>query len=63
MDGNLVVPRQTWTTLDEMAIRLGTVRDVLSRTLNALEGEGILKIGRTKIIIIDPQKLLKRGRV
>ena len=46
-----------------MAIRLGTVRDVLSRTLNALEGEGILKIGRTKIIIIDPQKLLKRGRV
>jgi len=63
VDGKLVVPRQTWTTLDEMAIRLGTVRDVLSRTLNALEGEGILKIGRTKIIIIDPQKLLKRGRV
>ena len=63
VDGNLVVPRQHWTTLDEMAIRLGTVRDVLSRTLNALEGEGILKIGRTKIIIIDPQKLLKRGRV
>ena len=63
VDGNLVVPRQHWTTLDEMAIRLGTVRDVLSRTLNALEAEGILKIGRTKIIIIDPQKLLKRGRV
>ena len=63
VDGKLVIPRQTWTTLDEMAIRLGTVRDVLSRTLNILEGEGILKIGRTKIIIIDPQKLLKRGRV
>ena len=63
VDGNLIVPRQHWTTLDEMAIRLGTVRDVLSRTLNALEGEGILKIGRTKISIIDPQKLLKRGRV
>lgn len=63
VDGNLVVPRQHWTTLDEMATRLGTVRDVLSRTLNALEVEGILKIGRTEIIIIDPQKLLERGRV
>ncbi len=63
VDGNLIVPRQHWTTLDEMAIRLGTVRDVLSRTLNALEGEGILKIGRTKITIIDPKKLLERGRV
>lgn len=62
-DGKLIVPRQHWTTLDEMATRLGTVRDVLSRTLNALEAEGILKIGRTKIIIFDPQKLLERGRV
>ncbi len=63
VDGKLVVPRQAWTTLDEMATRLGTVRDVLSRTLNALEGEGVLKIGRSGIIIIDPQKLLERGRV
>ena len=30
-DGQLVVPRREWTTLDEMAVRLGTVRDVLSR--------------------------------
>lgn len=63
VDGKLVVARQAWTTLDEMATRLGTVRDVLSRTLNALEGEGILKIGRAGIIIIDQQKLLERGRV
>jgi CRP/FNR family transcriptional regulator len=63
VDGNLVVPRQHWTTLDEMAVRLGTVRDVLSRTLNALEAEGILKIGRSRITIFDPQKLLERGRV
>lgn len=63
VDGNLVVPRQHWTTLDEMAVRLGTVRDVLSRTLNALEAEGILKMGRKKIIIFDPTKLLERGRV
>jgi CRP/FNR family transcriptional regulator len=63
VDGNFVVPRQHWTTLDEMATRLGTVRDVLSRTLNALEAEGILKIGRTKITIFDPKKLLELGRV
>jgi CRP/FNR family transcriptional regulator len=63
VDGNMVVPRQHWTTLDEMAIRLGTVRDVLSRTLNALEAEGILKMGRTKITIFDPKKLLERGRI
>ena len=63
MNGNLVVPRQAWTTLDEMATRLGTVRDVLSRTLNALEAEGVLKMGRTKITIYDPKRLLERGRV
>ena len=62
-DGQLVVPRQAWTTLDEMATRLGTVRDVLSRTLNALEVDSILRMERTKIIILDPQKLLDRGRV
>jgi CRP-like cAMP-binding protein len=62
-DGQLIVPRQAWTTLDEMATRLGTVRDVLSRTLSALEADGILRMERTKIIIFDPQKLLERGRV
>ncbi|MCX6067425.1 MAG: Crp/Fnr family transcriptional regulator [Chloroflexi bacterium] len=62
-DGQLVVPRQAWTTLDEMAARLGTVRDVLSRTLSVLESDGILRMERTKIIIFDPQKLLERGRV
>jgi CRP-like cAMP-binding protein len=62
-DGQLVVPRQAWTTLDEMAIRLGTVRDVLSRAISALEAEGILQMERTQIIISDPYKLLVRGRV
>jgi CRP/FNR family cyclic AMP-dependent transcriptional regulator len=62
-DGQLMVPRQAWTTFDEMATRLGTVRDVLSRTFNALEAEGILRMERSKIIILDAQKLLERGRV
>lgn len=63
INGQMVVPRQTWTTLDEMATRLGTVRDVLSRVINVLEVDGILRMERTRIIILDPKKLLERGIV
>lgn len=61
-DGLLIIPRRSWTTLDEMAIRLGTVRDVLSRSLNALDAEGILRLERSRVVILDPQKLLERGK-
>lgn len=43
-DGELVVPRREWTTFDEMAVRLGTVRDVLSRAMKTLEAEGLLSV-------------------
>lgn len=62
-DGCLIVPRRSWTTLDEMAARLGTVRDVLSRSLNMLASEGILRLERSRIVILDPQKLVERGKV
>ena len=62
-NGQLIVPRQAWTTLNEMAIRLGTVRDVLSRTISVLEADGILRMEHTQIIVLDPQKLLERGRL
>jgi len=39
-----VVPRREWTTFDEMAVRLGTVRDVLSRAMKTLEAEGLLSV-------------------
>lgn len=61
-DGQLIIPRRPWTTLDEMATRLGTVRDVLSRSLNALDAEGILRLERSQIVILNPQKLLERGK-
>jgi CRP/FNR family transcriptional regulator len=61
-DGTLIVPRRAWTTLDEMATRLGTVRDVLSRSLSTLESEGILRLERSQIVILDPPKLLERGK-
>ncbi len=57
----LVVPRRTWTTFDEMATRLGTVRDVLSRALKTLEDEKLLHVERHEIVILDPAGLAKRG--
>jgi len=57
----LVVPRRTWTTFDEMATRLGTVRDVLSRALKTLEEEQLLHVERHEIVILDPAGLAARG--
>ncbi len=60
-DGQLVVPRHEWTTFDEMAVRLGTVRDVLSRALKTLEAEGLLKVGKKEILLLDAKGLVERG--
>lgn len=60
-DGQLIVPRREWTTFDEMAVRLGTVRDVLSRALKTLEGEGLLRVKKQAIILLDPKGLAERG--
>lgn len=61
IDGQLLVPRREWTTFDEMAVRLGTVRDVLSRALKTLEADGLLRVEKQTIILLDPQELAKRG--
>lgn len=60
-DGRLVVPRRHWTTFDEMAVRLGTVRDVLSRALKTLEADGLLKVEKQEIVLLDPPGLKARG--
>ena len=62
-DGQLIVPRREWTTFDEMAVRLGTVRDVLSRALKMLEGEGLLKVEKQFIVLLDPKGLAERGNL
>lgn len=59
--GRLVVPRRHWTTFDEMAVRLGTVRDVLSRTLRSLEAQELLRVEKQAIILLDPEGLRQRG--
>jgi len=57
----LIVPRRQWTTFDEMAVRLGTVRDVLSRAMKTLEIEGYLKVEKQTIVILDLKGLLERA--
>lgn len=57
----LIVPRREWTTFDEMAVRLGTVRDVLSRAMKMLEVEGYLKVEKQTIVILDPKGLSERA--
>jgi CRP/FNR family transcriptional regulator len=60
-DGILIVPRRPWTTFDQMARRLGTVRDVLSRALRNLEEERLVKVDRHQIVLLDPEGLARRG--
>ena len=62
-DGQLIVPRRSWTTFDEMAVRLGTVRDVLSRGLKTLESEGLVRVERQAIVLLDADGLTKRGNL
>ncbi len=62
-EGRLFVPRREWTTFDEMATRLGTVRDVLSRALHTLEEEGLLRVERHEIVLLDAEGLAKRGKI
>lgn len=59
--GRLLVRRRKWATFDTMANRLGTVRDVLSRALRSLEEEGLIRVEKHAIIILDSEGLAQRG--
>ncbi len=61
VEGQLIVPRRSWTTFDEMAVRLGTVRDVLSRALKTLEAENLLRVEKHTIVLLDPHGLAERA--
>jgi CRP/FNR family transcriptional regulator len=59
--GQLIVPRRAWATFDEMAVRLGTVRDVLSRALKTLEAENLLRVEKQFIVLLNPKGLAERA--
>jgi len=54
--GTVPVPR---LTQDEMAARVGSVRDVIGRALKALEAAGAIRMEGYRIYVIDPEKLGK----
>lgn len=56
-----VVQRRRWTTQAELAARLGTVPDVLSRALRSLADDGIIQVERQRIRILDREKLVTKA--
>ncbi|NWF56860.1 MAG: Crp/Fnr family transcriptional regulator, partial [Syntrophaceae bacterium] len=54
--GTVPVPR---LTQDEMAARVGSVRDVIGRSLKALEAAGAIRMEGHRIYVIDSGKLKK----
>lgn len=53
--------RQRWATQSEIAARLGTVPDVLSRVLRNLAEEGLIEISRREITILDFERLQQKA--
>ncbi|MCO6453412.1 MAG: Crp/Fnr family transcriptional regulator [Caldilineales bacterium] len=60
-DGALV--RQSWLTQAELAARLGTVPDVLSRALRTLAEAGLIRFDRRQITILDRAGLSERAQL
>ncbi len=52
--------RPKWATQAELANHLGTVPNVLNRSLKLLEQEGLIKVERHQIIILDLSGLTER---
>lgn len=49
--------KETALTHEELAMRLGTVREVVSRNLARFQAEGIVRMDRRRIVICDPEAL------
>ncbi|MCO6451813.1 MAG: Crp/Fnr family transcriptional regulator [Caldilineales bacterium] len=53
------VPRML--TQEEMASRLGTVREMVGRALRALASDGIIEFDRHRIVVVDPERLAEEA--
>lgn len=51
--------RPAWYTQNELAARLGTVVDVIQRSLRKLESDNLIEVERQQIVIIDRDQLEK----
>jgi len=45
-------------TQDDLAARIGTVREVVARSLKELENHGAIEVNRGKITIVDRDRLI-----
>jgi CRP/FNR family transcriptional regulator len=50
-------------TQEEMASRLGTVREVVGRALRSLVASGIIKFDRHRIVILDAERLAEEAEL
>jgi CRP/FNR family cyclic AMP-dependent transcriptional regulator len=55
-DGD-ALQRPSWYTQGELAARLGTVADVVQRSLRKLEADNLIEVGRQQILIINRDEL------
>lgn len=58
-----VVMRHRWTTQAEMAARLGTVPDVISRALRGLVEEGAIELERHEIRLLNTDLLRSKAMI
>jgi CRP/FNR family transcriptional regulator len=54
---DLFLIRRQWETQAELAARLGTVPDVLNRTLRKFAEQGLIKVDRQRIQILEKERL------
>lgn len=57
-----VLSRRNWSTQSEMAARLGTVPDVLNRAIRTLVEDGLIRIDRRSVHILDREGLEEKAR-
>ena len=55
------VPRML--TQEDIAARLGTVREMVGRTLRSMAASGLIEFDRHKIVILDPERLAEEAEV
>ena len=58
-----VIERRRWTNQTEMAARLGTVPDVLSRVIRELTRAGLIEMDKQSIRILDRAGLAERAMI
>lgn len=59
--GHLEVTRSL--TQEELAARLGTVREMVSRTLRSMASDGIITFDRYRIIVLDLERLTEEAQL